>query len=533
MLGYLGVVSKRRIELKTPEITTLLRNSEEDVSIVDAQIALIHAARLVGAPDDSPVDVHLRDGVIAHIEPAASAPGAATALATEATPSGEVLNAEGAWLIPGLWDHHVHYGQWAQTFTTVNLAPATSAAECAQLLADRAHTDPPVAGGVVVGMNYQGVLWDPQPTLALLDEYTGDVPVVGISMDYHSAWMNTAALRLLGLPEREGTVQEAEWFDTVPRLEALPQRDPDAGMRQAMDDAASRGVVGIIDYDFSQAHLRWPERTGRGLDRLRVQAGFYPPELDGVIERGWRTGDRLDDTGLVTLGSLKIISDGSLNTATAYCFDPYPQGGHGVMSVPGEEITRLIGRAASHQLTAAVHAIGDHANALVLDAFAATGARGSVEHAQLIRDDDACRMAELGLAASIQPAHLLDDRKPAEALWPGRTPYAFATLHKAGVKLLLGSDAPVARLDPWLAMSAAVGRALPGEEAWEPGQCLTPATALSAATGGPVRVIPGMTADVALLAADPLAPGHDVAERLRQMEVRATILAGRVTYAAQ
>lgn len=496
-------------------------------------IARITQVRLVGAGEQL-VDIDLADGKVAAITPTGTSPS-----------PGDELAGDGAWAMPGLWDQHVHFAQWANTFTAVDLSPATSAAHCAKLLAKAALATPPTPGGALVGMNYQGVLWDPAPSVALLDEHTGNIPVVGISMDYHSAWMNTAALDLLGLARRDGVVQEAEWFDAIPHLEALPQTDADAGLRQAQADAASKGIVGVRDFDFSAAHLSWPERSARGLQSLRVQAGFYPGELAGVIERGWHTGMQLDAAGLVHLGPLKVIADGSLNTRTAYCFHPYPQGGTGVLSVDGEALTELLTTATAHGCSAAIHAIGDRANAVVLDAFAASGARGSIEHAQLLRESEVRQMAALDLIASIQPAHLLDDRKAAEALWPGRTPYAFADLHQAGVRLALGSDAPVAALDPWLAISAAVSRQLPGEQPWHADQLLRPEVALRASiapamspnppTDGAL-LRPAMPADIALLATDPLHPaGADVcaqAASLRAMQVRATLLGGQVTYLA-
>lgn len=496
-------------------------------------ISVIEQVRLVGGGGEL-VDIHLAAGKVEAIVPAGSAPK-----------GGQVLAGDGAFAMPGLWDQHVHFAQWAKTFTAVDLAPATSAAHCAKLLADAAKRQPPVAGGAVVGMNYQGVLWDPAPSVRLLDEQTGNIPVVGISMDYHSAWMNTAALDLLGLARREGVVQEAEWFDIIPTLETLPQKDADAGLRQAERDAASKGIVGVRDFDFSAAHLSWPDRSARGLRSLRIQAGFYPGELEGVIARGWRTGMQLDEAGLVHLGPLKVIADGSLNTRTAYCFHPYPQGGTGVLSLSGAKLTELLTRATAHDCTAAIHAIGDHANAVVLDAFATSGARGSIEHAQLLRQAEVRQLAELDLVASIQPAHLLDDRAAAEALWPGRTPYAFGDLHRAGVRLALGSDAPVAALDPWLAISAAVSRALPGDEPWHPDQLLSPEVALRASIASAMSATAptqgallreAMVSDIALLATDPLRPaGSDLqaqAASLRAMQVRATLLGGTLTHLA-
>lgn len=108
--------------------------------------------------------------------------------------------------------------------------------------------------------------------------------------------------------------------------------------------------------------------------------------------------------------------------------------------------------ATEHGFDIACHAIGDEANTIVLDCAERTHAHGSIEHAQMLKERDIPRLAQLGLAASIQPQHAMDDRDVITRFWgnPAGIPYAFNSLHRAGIKLLMGSDAPVAPLDPWL-----------------------------------------------------------------------------------
>ena len=146
-------------------------------------------------------------------------------------------------------------------------------------------------------------------------------------------------------------------------------------------------------------------------------------------------------------------------------------------------------------------------------------------------------MAELGVRASVQPAHLLDDRDVTERCWPERTHrcFAFRSMLAAGVELVLGSDAPVAALDPWLAMSAAVHRTADARAPWHPEQALTAAEALAASTDGQPTLRPGSRGDVVLLDHDPLAPYDDSGEvgaHLREVEVAATFVAGRPTHLA-
>jgi predicted amidohydrolase YtcJ len=199
---------------------------------------------------------------------------------------------------------------------------------------------------------------------------------------------------------------------------------------------------------------------------LRVRWATYADTLDEVIAEGLRTGDPLpgcDDRA--TMGPLKIISDGSLNTRTAWCVEAYSDAHRlehprGQPNLSGDDLRHLLRRAHSAGLEVATHAIGDAAVAEALDAYADTGAIGSIEHAQLVGRDDVRRMAELNVRASVQPAHLLDDRDLTELAWPGRAErcFAFRWMLDEGVELALGSDAPVSPLDPWLAIAAAVHR---------------------------------------------------------------------------
>ena len=145
-------------------------------------------------------------------------------------------------------------------------------------------------------------------------------------------------------------------------------------------------------------------------------------------------------------------------------------------------------------------------------------------------------MADLGIVASVQPAHLLDDRDVTERLWPGRGERCFALrwMVDAGVTLAMGSDAPVATLDPWLAMAAAVHRSADERDPWHPEQALTPREALRASTDGQGTVAPGSRADLVLLDYDPLDAGDNSLEqgdRLRDTHVHATWVAGQMVYA--
>jgi predicted amidohydrolase YtcJ len=234
--------------------------------------------------------------------------------------------------------------------------------------------------------------------------------------------------------------------------------------------------------------------------------------------------------GLVTVGPYKLFVDGSLNTRTAYCHDPYPgHDTHGLLELPFDELVALMDKAFRHGISPAVHAIGDRANTIALDAFAKVGCPGRIEHAQLVHPGDLPRFAGLGVVAGVQPAHQPDDRDVADRHWAGRTSraFAYAALLAAGATLEIGSDAPVAPLDPWDGIASAVTRTDDGRPGWHPEQAIDLVTALAAASQGRTGVAVGDVADLMVTAVDPSTlPPAD----LRDIPVTATLLAGRPTH---
>ena len=484
---------------------------------------LLRGATLDGAV----VDVRIEAGTITAIGPDLS-PG----------PGVEAVDLDGRVLLPGLWDAHVHFDQWTLARRRLDLGPAGSAAEAVALVADRLRADPPEPGTALVGHGFRDALWPDVPHRALLDAVSGPVPVVLVAADLHCCWLNSAAAARYGLADHPtGLVRERDWIPVMTDIRSVPAARLDRWAADAARAAAARGVVGIVDFEAPWQLDAWADRIAGGADALRVVASVWPEALDGPdgpIARGLRTGDVVPGTGgLLGMGPLKIVADGSLNTRTACCHDPYPDpdGGCGVLLVPPGELVALLRRAAAHGLDAAVHAIGDRTCELVLDAFEATATTGRIEHAQLLRAGDAARCAALGVTASVQPAHVLDDRDVADRIWAGRTDRAFAyrTLLDAGVPLALGSDAPVAPLDPWVTIAAAVHRSGDDRPSWHPEQQIPLSVAMAASTGpdGPVAV--GRRADLVVTDLDPAAVP---ATTLRAMPVAGTLLGGRWTHRA-
>ncbi len=477
-------------------------------------------------PVGVPIDVLVIDGRVVEVGEKLPRP-----------PGANEHDADGRWLIPGLWDQHVHLGQWTEVSQRLDLTGTRSVEDAVTLVKARIASGPE---GPIVGWGHRSAAWLRQPTVADLDAVTEDRPVVLICGDGHNAWLNSRALEWLGLPEREGVVQEGEWFRAYARLGALTGNEgtsPSAYLR-TLRDAAARGIAGLVDLEFDQSLSAWPEREAVGVELLRIKVGAYIDTLSEFVAAGLRTGDPLPGCGpLVTMGSLKIISDGSLNTRSAWCCDPYAVGGGtGAANLPAGNLRGLMIHAHEHGLEAAIHAIGDAAVHEALNAFDTTGASGTIEHAQLIRREDSRRMAALCVRASVQPAHLIDDRELTEMVWPDRTHRCFALrwLLDDGVDVVLGSDAPVSPLDPWASMAAAVHRGTAEHEPWHPEHTLTVHEALAASTNGLGTVAPGHPADLALLDADPLPGGssYEQAQALRAMTVAATWVNGRQAHYA-
>ena len=466
-----------------------------------------------------PVDVFIEQGTVREIGHGLDHPAGI-----------EEYDAQGRWAIPGLWDAHVHLAQWTARRDRLDLTGTISPADALARVGDWLGSHP----GPLVARGHRTGLWAEQPTVAALDAIAPEAPVVLIAGDAHHAWLNSRALAALGLPDREGVVAENEWYEAYTRIDTVlePDVSPEA-YRRTLDQAAALGITGDRRprARSDRRRLGATGLTGAGARRdVRRRAG----RRDRRRSPHRRRAPRIPRD--ITMGPLKIISDGSLNTRTAWCCEEYADGsGAGAPNQTIEELTALLDLAHTNGLEVATHAIGDLALNEALAAYDETGASGSIEHAQLVRRDALPAMARLGLRASVQPAHLLDDRDLTELCWPDRSErcFAFRWMVEAGVQLALGSDAPVSPLDPWLAIAAAVHRSADDRPPWHPEQALTVREALAASVDGQRSVHSGMRADLVLLDADPLAPADDTAEqaaRLRAMPIALTLVDGEVVH---
>jgi hypothetical protein len=497
----------------------------------------------------------LENGVIRTMDPslpatralAIAGPNVAGGVGTHelALPGPDVVDLGGRCVLPGFTDSHVHFPTWSLSQHEVKLDGVTGLAEALERVS--AH---PLRGSWIRGYGWRSAEWDEQPTAAALDAVTGDTPALLFSKDYHSAWLNTAALARAqgdlqvdgGVVERDETGrpngilrEESAWQFRAGV--AMPTEDEFVeATREGLRIAAGRGVVAIHDKDgWLGAPGIFQRVAGRDGLTLRVWASVPYERLPDLEALGIHSGFGDD---FLRIGYLKAFMDGTLGSQTAWMLD-----GSGVMITSGEELADVIREGARLGWPVGVHAIGDKANREALDAFESTrevwaplGLRHRIEHAQCLAPDDVGRFAALGVACSVQFSHAPSDRDLAERFWPEQADgaYAFRSLWDSGALVANGSDAPVEELDPLAGIRAGVRRSIDERPAWHPEQCLTIEETLIASIVHPAwlsrderrrgKLLPGYLADLVVLSRDPLECPPD---ELETVEVVATMVGGR------
>ncbi len=441
-------------------------------------------------------------------------------------PQTKVMDAQGKLLLPGFNDAHVHFVDGGDHLQAVQLKDAASPEEFARKIGERVKTT--AKGEWITGGDWDEQKWSPPnlPTKELIDPVTPETPVWVNRYDGHESLANSVTLRLAGITARTADpaggqiIRDAQGNPTGVLRDAaqelvnkvMPPMTPAHRMRaihQALDHAASLGVTSVQDMN---------------------------PLYDDVK-------------------AVKGYADGSLGSETAYFFDAYTDAPntHGLLSDEMHPVSAMQQRlksadAASLQLC--VHAIGDRAISMTLDMFAQIektngkrDRRWRIEHSQHMAAKDFARYARLGVIASVQPYHAIDDGRWAESrIGPERIKrtYAFRTFLENGVRLAFGTDWSVAPLSPMWSVYAAVTRAtLDGKNpnGWMPEQKLTVAEAIEAYTMGSAyaefqekdkgSITPGKLADFVVLSDDifRIPPAA-----IKNVKVEATFLGGKLVY---
>ena len=398
-----------------------------------------------------------------------------------ATPQAHRLDADGHTVVPGFIDSHGHMAGLGSLLQGLDLRDAGSIADVSRLVHERAEKTP--AGQWVLGRAWDQTNWGGEfPSAAPLDAAAPGHPVFLARVDGHAAWVNHRALEMAGItpqtPDPPGgrILRDALGAPTgilVDKAQALvankipPPTDKEVRERLAVaaKECARAGLTEVHDAGIGRAELaayrdlvssrQWPVR-------IYAMIGGDGDLWREYLGRGPEIGDRL------TVRAIKLYADGAMGSRGAAFFQPYADdpGNTGLLLTNRETVERIARDAASHGFQVCTHAIGDRANAMVLDAYAAAlggpnDKRFRIEHAQVVSLPDFARFAKYNVIASIQSTHATSDMRWAAArLGPDRMAGAWATQRflKAGVRITNGSDFPVESANPLWGFYAAVTR---------------------------------------------------------------------------
>ena len=489
-------------------------------------------------------------------------------------PKTKVVALNGRRLVPGFHDSHLHFLGGGEQLARVELKDAKDEAEFGRRLKEFDQKLP--RGRWMLGGN-----WDHDrtfggrlPTAAIVDKYVPDRPVFIRRYDGHMALANTIALKTAKVTadtkepaggvifrledgETPSGILKDNAMGLVGRL--VPESGDDEiaeAVRAAMRACVENGVTSVADMDGSSGATR--RTLIRVLQKL-ARAG----QMTARLNLHWPVAARNEVVAVgaeanfgnefVQVGGVKGFMDGSLGSSTAKMFEPYEGGGKnlGVFVTPPDAMGRMIREADMAGLSVAIHAIGDEANATLLDLFAEAARtngprdrRFRIEHVQHLRPADYKRFKEIGVVASMQPYHAIDDGRWAEGrIGPRRcaSSYAFRSLLDSGARLAFGSDWPVAPLDVLAGIDAAVNRrTLDGKhpQGWFAEQRITVAEAVEAYTLGSAYAAfqdgdrgslrAGKLADMVVLSRDILAPAER--DRIADTKVDLTIVGGKVVF---
>jgi predicted amidohydrolase YtcJ len=484
-----------------------------------------------------------------------------------------VIDAQGALVLPGFNDAHVHFIEGGGHLASVQLRDASSPEEFAERIRQFAAKTP--KGRWITGGDWDHERWPgaPLPTRELIDKFTPDHPVFVNRLDGHMSLANSAALKLAGVtretkdPDGGLIVRDARTGEPTGVLKdaamsfvnaKIPDPTFDEKLeaaRAATEHAASLGVTSVQDMSAGNDVGVFQTLAARGELKTRVYAVSPLPQWERLARTGVRA---VFGSDLLRVGGLKGFADGSLGSTTALFFDPYhdapaTRGLPADEMFPAGEMLKRVGSADAAGLQVMIHAIGDSANDQILSLYervtkdnGARDRRFRVEHAQHIRAADIVRFARGGVIASMQPYHAIDDGRWAEkriGRERARTTYAFRSLLDAGAHLAFGTDWYVAPLNPLLSIYGAITRrTLDGKnpDGWIPEQKITVEEAVRAYTVGSAyaefaerdkgTLAPGKLADLVILSQDIFQINPVEIERTK---VRLTIMDGRVVYEAK
>ncbi len=508
-------------------------------------------------PDATAMVVH-KDRIIAL--------GSDTALLEAYSSQMKSFNMNGRTIWPGLTDAHVHLEHLASSLTSIDCETDTLQ-ECLNRVRTAARNAP--EGSWILGHGWNHNLWaQGYGNAKQLDQAAGNHPVYLTAKSLHAAWANHPALRLAGINQSsldpaDGTIQRDSTghptgilFENAMNLisNIIPKPSPQALSEQILKLLPrlwSVGLIGVHDFDSFNCWEALQILHQQKSLRFRIRKNIPFDHMDAFINAGLKT-DYGDDW--LNIGGVKLFADGALGPMTGAMLEPYQNSKEtGTLLLSEKEILEIGKRAVSHGLALTIHAIGDLANRIVLDAFAKIREyetnhnlphlKHRIEHVQTLHPNDVSRFQDLDIIASVQPIHAPSDMQTADLRLGERTKHAYAyqTLAKHGAFLVLGSDSPVESFNPFQGIHAAVTRRRlngdPGPDGWHPNERLSLHQAVDGFSINPAAISgrgshlgklgPGYQADFLILEDDPATIDT---HQIGRIQPTATYINGKCVY---
>ncbi len=499
-------------------------------------------------------------------------------------PNTRVIDLHQQFAMPGFNDAHVHIFSAAYAKLEIDFTGVNSVAEFQERIRARLTDYKPDEW--ILGRGWDHTLWPEKrfPTRQDLDAISTNYPMLFGRLDGHVAIASSRALKIAGITrntpdppgghierdadsgEPTGVLEESAMFIVYRRVAHYSADQRRRAFQLVMDEAVQHGVTSVQDNSVmdadDSANYGWQnflvldqlKREGK----LKFRITEWLPFLASVsrLEKmrrfgGSSTPENPGDPWLKT-GQLKIILDGSLGSRTAAMLAPYSDdpSTSGILEIEPARLTQMAIERDRAGFQLGFHAIGDHANRVALDTFAAVleangprDRRDRVEHAQVVEASDFARFGKLNVIASMQPAHLLDDaRWAADRLGPERSrgAYAWHTMEQNGVPLAFGTDYPVIPINPLRGIYACVTRQMTDgtpKRGWQPQERLHARDCFHAYAGGSAyaefeeqrkgTIAPGMLADIILYPKD---LNETQPSEILKIPVVMTIVGGKIVY---
>ena len=479
-----------------------------------------------------------------------------------------VTDLNGKLMLPGFIDGHAHFTSGGFYLLGLDLSNAKSKEEFKNILKEYVSTR---KGRWITGGNWDHELWKVKeiPTKELIDDFTKETPVLIRRYDGHMGLANSYALKLARITKETKSpvgglivkdkktgkptgILKDNAMDLVSSL--IPKHSHQEyieAVEASLKYARELGVTTVEDITFQIDLKVYQELEKKGRLTCRIYTRIPIDDYKNLVSEGIQYNFGSDK---IQLGSLKAYADGSLGSTTAWFFEKYNQDTT-TYGLPNDIIQdgrfkKWAFEADKNKLQLSVHAIGNRANAYTLDVFSEIKSKNPtwdrrfrIEHAQHLRKEDISRFKEIGVIASMQPEHLLDD-----GIWAAKRigdkraklTHLYKSLIDAGAVVAFGTDWPVVDLNPMLGLYAAVTRRTDdgkNPNGWLPEQKLTIEQAIKCYTingayaafqeniKGSIEI--GKLADMVILSDDILTIDP---VKIKDVKVDMTIFDGKIIY---